>query len=77
MNKNSKYTEIMKQLNYQPIGSVLLSLYGVVARFFIWTIITLLAFNFGILVGKGLMYLLDKVGLLDNLFRFMEAITIL
>lgn len=77
MKQDKKYTEIMKQLNYKPIGSVLLRLYGVVARFFKLTIIFVLSLNFGILVGKGLMYLLDKLGLADNLFRFMEAITIL
>jgi len=32
MNQNKKYTEIMKQLNYKPIGSVLLRLCGVVKR---------------------------------------------
>ena len=34
MNQNKKYTEIMKQLNYKPIGSVLLRLYGLVVSFF-------------------------------------------
>ena len=34
MKQNNKYTEIMKQLNYKPIGSVLLRLCGVVKRFF-------------------------------------------
>ena len=34
MKQNNKYTEIMKQLNYKPIGSVLLSLFGVVKRLF-------------------------------------------
>ena len=29
MKHNKKYTEIMKQLNYKPIGSVLLRLCGV------------------------------------------------
>ena len=33
MNQNKKYTEIMKQLNYKPIGSVLLRLCGVVKSF--------------------------------------------
>jgi hypothetical protein len=33
MTENKKYTEIMKQLNYQPIGSVLLRLYGVIRRY--------------------------------------------
>jgi hypothetical protein len=33
MKKDKKYTEIMKQLNYKPIGSVLLRLYIVVCRF--------------------------------------------
>jgi hypothetical protein len=32
MNQNKKYTEIMKQLNYKPIGSVLLRLFGVVRQ---------------------------------------------
>ena len=32
MNKQQRYTEIMKQLNYKPIGSVLLRLCGVVKR---------------------------------------------
>lgn len=32
MNKNNKYTEIMKQLNYKPIGSALLRLCSVVKR---------------------------------------------
>ena len=32
MKQNNKYTEIMKQLNYKPIGSVLLRLCGVVKR---------------------------------------------
>ena len=31
MNKQQKYKEIMKQLNYKPIGSVLLRLCGVVS----------------------------------------------
>ena len=31
MKQNKKYTEIMKQLNYKPIGSVLLRLGGVVS----------------------------------------------
>jgi hypothetical protein len=30
MKQDNKYTEIMKQLNYKPIGSVLLRLCGVV-----------------------------------------------
>jgi hypothetical protein len=34
MKQNKKYTEIMKQLNYKPIGSVLLRLCGVVVSFF-------------------------------------------
>jgi len=34
MNKQQKYTEIMKQLNYETIGGVLLRLFGVVKRFF-------------------------------------------
>jgi len=34
MKQNNKYTEIMKQLNYKPIGSVLLRLFGVVKSFF-------------------------------------------
>ena len=29
MKQNKKYIEIMKQLNYKPVGSVLLRLYGV------------------------------------------------
>ena len=33
MKEDHKYIEIMKQLNYQPIGSVLLRLYGVISRF--------------------------------------------
>ncbi len=33
MKQNNKYTEIMNLLNYQPIGSVLLRLYGVISRF--------------------------------------------
>lgn len=33
MKHNKKYTEIMKQLNYKPIGSVLLRLCGVVSMF--------------------------------------------
>ena len=33
MKQNNKYTEIMKQLNYKPIGSVLLRLFGVVKSF--------------------------------------------
>ena len=32
MNKNNKYTEIMKQLEYKTIGGVLLRLCGVVKR---------------------------------------------
>ena len=32
MNKQQRYTEIMNQLNYKPIGSVLLRLCGVVKR---------------------------------------------
>ena len=67
----------MKQLNHQPIGSVLLCLYSVVARFLKWTIITVLSFNFGILIGKGLIYLLENLELVDNLFRFIELFTIL
>ena len=34
MNKNNKYTEIMKQLEYKTIGGVLLRLCGVVVSFF-------------------------------------------
>ena len=34
MKQDNKYTEIMKQLNYKPIGSVLLRLCGVVKRLF-------------------------------------------
>ena len=34
MNKQQKYTEIMKQLNYETIGGVLFRLFGVVKRFF-------------------------------------------
>lgn len=34
MKHNKKYTEIMKQLNYETIGCVLLRLFGVVKRFF-------------------------------------------
>ena len=34
MNQNKKYTDIMKQLNYKPIGSVLLRLCGVVKPFY-------------------------------------------
>lgn len=34
MNKQQKYKEIMNQLNYKPIGSVLLRLCGVVKRLF-------------------------------------------
>lgn len=30
MNKNNKYTKIMKQLEYKTIGGVLLRLYGVI-----------------------------------------------
>jgi hypothetical protein len=33
MTENNKYTEIMKLLNYKPIGSVLLRLCGVIKRF--------------------------------------------
>ena len=33
MNKQKKYDEIMNQLNYKPIGSVLLRLCGVVSMF--------------------------------------------
>ena len=33
MKQNKKYTEIMKQLNYKPIGSVLLRLCGVISRY--------------------------------------------
>ena len=33
MNKQQKYTEIMRQLNYKPIRSVLLRLCGVIKRF--------------------------------------------
>jgi hypothetical protein len=40
MTENKKYTEIMKQLNYQPIGSVLLRLYGVVKR--LWNKLTII-----------------------------------
>lgn len=32
MKQNKKHTEIIKQLNCKPIGSVLLRLYGVVKR---------------------------------------------
>jgi hypothetical protein len=32
MNKQQKYTEIMKQLNYETIGGVLLRLFGVVRQ---------------------------------------------
>lgn len=34
MKQYNKYTEIMNQLNYKPIGSVLLRLCGVVKRLF-------------------------------------------
>jgi hypothetical protein len=40
MKQNNKYTEIMKQLNYQPIGSVLLRLCGVVKR--LWNKLTII-----------------------------------
>ncbi len=33
MKQDNKYTEIMKQLNYKPIGSVLLRLCGVISRY--------------------------------------------
>jgi hypothetical protein len=33
MKENKKYTEIMKQLNYKPVGSVLLRLCGVMCSF--------------------------------------------
>lgn len=33
MTKQEKYNEIINQLNYKPIGSVLLRLYGVISRF--------------------------------------------
>jgi len=33
MNKQQRYTEIIKQLNYKPIGSVLLRLCGVIKSF--------------------------------------------
>jgi len=32
MTKENRYNKIMNQLNYKPIGSVLLRLYGVVKR---------------------------------------------
>lgn len=40
MKQNNKYTEIMKQLNYKPIGSVLLRLCGVVKR--LWNKLTII-----------------------------------
>jgi hypothetical protein len=33
MKQDNKYTEIMKQLNYKPIGSVLLRLCGVMSMY--------------------------------------------
>lgn len=33
MTKDNKYTEIMKLLNYKPIGSILLRLCGVVSMY--------------------------------------------
>jgi hypothetical protein len=33
MKQDNKYTEIIKQLNYKPIGSVLLRLCGVMCSF--------------------------------------------
>ena len=40
MNKQQRYTEIMKQLNYKPIRSVLLRLCGVVKR--LWNKLTII-----------------------------------
>jgi len=40
MKQNNKYTEIMNQLNYKPIGSVLLRLCGVVKR--LWNKLTII-----------------------------------
>ena len=40
MNKQQRYTEIMKQLNYKPLGSVLLRLCGVVKR--LWNKLTII-----------------------------------
>ena len=40
MKQDNKYTEIMKQLNYKPIGSVLLRLCGVVKR--LWNKLTII-----------------------------------
>ena len=40
MKQDNKYTKIMKQLNYKPIGSVLLRLCGVVKR--LWNKLTII-----------------------------------
>ena len=42
MKQNNKYTEIMKQLNYKPIGSVLLRLCGVISRLLKFILISIL-----------------------------------
>lgn len=61
MNKNKKYTEIMKQLNYKPIVSVLLRLCGVVnCKFMVKKMNKLLLFTLIILVMTFLMYVLGR-----------------
>ena len=47
MKQNNKYTEIIKQLNYKPIGSVLLRLCGVIKSFLLlmWQTLAIRSIN--------------------------------
>lgn len=54
MNKQQRYTEIMKQLNYKPIGSVLLRLCGVVSMYkIIMAILILICLRLAFAIAIG------------------------